>query len=360
MRNVICVWNNGKGEFEQNIPLEYIALRYEKLGYATEFDVVVLSGFDNFSSGYKDSLSRSKFRLIDCGGLYKEAEFRNPSLARFGDYELKCFLRWIVLHELYQSEPLIHYDGDVVCNENPGRIAELLTGRTFVLQGCPAFTCIGDPDRWYGVYRAALDEFTSDIEAYSSAAWYEREGWEQSENEKWAGQRFRKTISSDQDFLSHLIHTGKIIQDSPQSVLDSLRTYTMFENPLFINGYHPWNFERCTYNRIGAVDYINGLRVLFWHMQCDFVHYLSKYLIMATTLHCTAHKCRLPYAVSSIMPETAGYQDDRTSDVHNWMAELLNKFIGRSRLEIYRHFFDNENFSPVFQQAVWWNSNVFK
>lgn len=359
MRNVICVWNNGKGEFEQNIPLEYIALRYEKLGYATEFDVVVLSGFDNFSSGYKESLSRSKFRLIDCGGLYKEAEFRNPNLARFGDYELKCFLRWIVLHEFYQSEPLIHYDGDVVCNENPDRIADLLTGRTFVLQGCPAFTCIGDPDSWYGAYRTALDEFTADIEAYSSAAWYEREGWEQSENEKWAGQRFRKTISSDQDFLSHLIHTGQMIQDSPQSVIDRLPQHMMFENPLFINGYCPWNYENCTYSRVDNIDYINGLRVLFWHMQSDFVNYLSKYLVMATKLHCTDHTCQLPSALLDIMPGNACYQGSRKLDVHNRVAELLNRFIGRSRLDIYRHFFAKDDFSSVFKRDVWWNAATF-
>lgn len=345
MRNVICVWNNGNGAFEKNIPLEYIARRNERLGYSSEIDVIVMGGFNFFSSEYKETLLRLKFRLIDCTKLYSEAEAMNLNLARFGDYELKCFLRWIVLYKHYVSEPLIHYDGDVVFNENPDFMATLLKDKTFVLQGCPAFTCIGDPVSWHEAYGAALNEFTANIDSYSKDAWVKREGWEKSEKEKWAGQRYRKTISSDQDFISHLIHTDQIKQDSPQSIMDILPEYMMFENPLFINGYSPWNYTNCTYRRIDSVDYINDKRVFFWHMQSHFSNYLSRYLIMSRLLRCTN--------------QTVTYETDGTHDLKNRIAVMLEKVMAYSRFDVYRFFFDETDFSPVFRNVIWWKAGVF-
>lgn len=344
MRNVICVWNNGKGGFEKNIPLEFVARRNEKLGYTAEIDIVVLDGFDHFSPDYKNSLSLLNFKLVDCVKLYKEVEAKHINLARFGDYERKCFLRWIVLYELYHSEPLIHYDGDVVFNENPDLITSLLVGKTFVLQGCPAFTCIGDPNSWHEAYGAALDEFNANIDSYSNNAWRERDGWEKSEREKWAGQRFRKIISSDQDFLSHLIHIDQIKQDSPQAIMDIFSEYVMFENPLYITSYYPRYNTNLTYNRINGIDYLNGKKVLFWHMQTHFAKYLSKYLIMTKLLHSTNHMV------------TCDANDKH--DLTNWIAERFDRLIGYSRLDVYRHFFDESDFLSVFSQAVWWNTKI--
>ena len=346
MRNVICVWNNGHGEFEKNIPLEFIAKRNEMLGFNSEVDVVVLSGFDKFKPGYKENLLRLKFRLIDCTKLYEEAKGKNYTLARFGDYELKCFLRWIVLHEYFNNEPLIHYDGDVVFNENPDLISRLLAGKTFILQGCPAFTCIGDPQGWHEAYSSALEKFIYDIESYSIDAWRKREGWEQSEKEKWAGQRFRKIISSDQDFISHLIHTEQIKQDSPKAITDILTDYTMFENPLFISSYHPWNYTNCSYSRVNGIDFINSKKVFFWHMQTQFANYLSKFMLMRSILHCADHKVM--------------YEAKANYDFINVFADILKRVVTYSRLDVYKNFFDSADFSTVFRNEVWWNSGVFK
>src|SRR5262249_32292468 len=153
-----------------------------------------------------------------------------------------------------------HYDGDVVFNEDPDVVANLLHGKTFVLQGCPALTSISDHG-WFDQYREQLDRFTNDVRGYSELAWTERDGWETSEREKWAGQRFRRTISSDQDLLSHLIHTDRIVQHKPSVILNDLQSYMLFENPLYLHGYDN-NLRHAKYERISGIDHIDGKRVL--------------------------------------------------------------------------------------------------
>lgn len=348
MRNVICVWHNGKAGFEKNIPLEFVARRNEKLGYVAEIDVIVLDGFANFSPEYKATLSRLNFRLIDCTTIYRKAETEYSALARFGDYERKCFLRWIVLRRYYRDEALIHYDGDVVFNVNPNVVSGLLANKTFVLQGCPAFTCVSDVG-WHDAYGAALNDFVADIEEYSREAWIKREGWETSDRERWAGQRYRKIITSDQDFLSHLIHTRQIRQDSPRDIAAILSGYTLFENPLYVNAYPPWQYASCAYRRVDGVDYINDQKVFLWHMQSNFSEYLSKFLIMTNLLKCNNHF--VTYKTD---------EPDRRPDVKNRIAGMLNRFIAYPRLDIYQHFFGEHDFSEVFQDVIWWKSGVFE
>ena len=70
-------------------------------------------------------------------------------------------------------------------------------------------------NHWFYVYKNELDKFVNDIEGYSKKAWEKRDKWEITFRTRWSGSRFRETIWSDQDFLSHLVHTGTIIQDSP-------------------------------------------------------------------------------------------------------------------------------------------------
>ena len=95
---------------------------------------------------------------------------------------------------------------------------------------------------WFEQYKKALDAFTNDIEGYSAQAWKQRDGWEITFRTRWAGSRFKKIISSDQDFLSHLMHTGQIKQDSIESIMFALKDYLAFQNPLFFHCTEPCLF----------------------------------------------------------------------------------------------------------------------
>lgn len=285
MQNVIIAWcKTNNIDFENFVPLEFVGKRNLKLGFQNNINVLFLEGFSFLSSGYKDSLKSLGYVLHDVSDIYLKLDQKYRKLDRFGDYEKKCFLRWPVIETFFSNEKIVHYDGDIIFNEDPKVILNKVKDKTFVLQGCPAFTVISDKI-WFCQYKKELDFFAQDIEKYSADAWKKRIGWEVTFKTRWAGSRFRKIITSDQDFISHLIHTGSIKQDSVEDLSLRLNDYMFFENPLFIHNYHdnfPYAYKRdkgidfFEYKREDVPGEIYKKKILFWHMQSCFNFYLAK------------------------------------------------------------------------------------
>lgn len=353
MKNIIVAWcNKDEKAFEAQIPLSFVGSRNKQLGFTSPLHVVFIAGFNRLSDNYKKSLQELGYILHDAQMLFNEIEADHKPLARFGDYEKKCFLRWLVLEKLFTGEPIIHYDGDIVFNEDPAVIAQKLTGKTFVLQGCPAFTVIHNKV-WFEQYQEQLRLFEQNIDGYSQRAWQQRIGWEVTFKTRWAGSRFREVITSDQDFLSHLIHTGNIYQDSIESIMFCLQDYVYFENPLFIHMYDD-NFP-FIYERENGVDYLKCQRqdgelcyykkkVLFWHMQSCFNYYLAKCVLRQKFFI----PGRVPLTLSAITYE------DR-------LNKMVNRFFGHvTRNFIYKYFFSKHDFGAIFNDARWWKKGVFK
>ena len=139
MRNVICCWCNKNADaFENHVPLYFSGKRNQKLGSKTTIDTLFLSGHELLSENYKRSLQEVGYRVHDVSKIYSELANAYAALDPFGDYEKKCFLRWAVISTCFPGEQIIHYDGDVVFNEDPDVIPRLLRGKTFVMQGCAA------------------------------------------------------------------------------------------------------------------------------------------------------------------------------------------------------------------------------
>ncbi|WP_136525563.1 hypothetical protein [Geomonas ferrireducens] len=347
MRKVICCWcAKGPEHFERQVPLLFAGRRNLELGFDNEFDLVFLNGYELLDDRYQGELRDTGYRLIDAGSVYWDTAARFRALDRFGVYEKNCFLRWPVISSLFPGESLIHYDGDIIFNEDPALIGRLLAGRTFVMQGCPALTCISDPE-WFVRYLSELRLFAADIDGYSARAWREREGWPVSYAEKWAGQRSREVISSDQDLLSHLIHTDRIPQDRPSQLAGILSPYAVFENPLYLHGGTFNEFSRpITYERRSGIDYLGGKRVLTWHMQCDFNLYLSTYLFRKRFM--PWERGRLAnHLVEQTYPYRFGSIFSRLSGVY-------------TRLEVYRHFFKQRDFREIFTNRIWWDGGAFR
>jgi len=353
MKNVIVAWcNKDEQAFEAHIPLLFVGRRNRELGFKGNFHIVFIAGFDRLSENYKKSLKNLGYILHDAHVIFNKFESSYKVLDRFGDYEKKCFLRWLVLEKFFAGEPIIHYDGDIVCNEDPAVIAEKLVGKTFVLQGCPGFTVIHNW-QWFEQYEKQLNLFVSDIDGYSQRAWQQRTGWEVTFKTRWAGSRFRKIITSDQDFLSHLIHTENIYQDSVESIMLCLQDYAYFENPLFAHLYDD-NFP-FKYVRENGIDYFLCERidcetcfykkkVLFWHMMSCFNHYLSKYLLRKRILW----RGRIPLTLSE------NTYEDR-------LNKLVNRLSGHmTRNFIFTYFFSKHDFSAIFNEARWWKKGIFR
>lgn len=342
MSNVIVVWaNGGASDFERHMPLVWGAERNRKLGLGNNFKLIFLEGLTGLEPAYRDELSSLGYQLIDGSSSFKHCCRRFSQLAVFSDYERKCFLRWLVLKDLFGSSPIIHYDGDIVFNAPPDELADTLGEFTFVLQGCPAFVSTGR-SVWLQEYENNLVRFTDDIQGYSAEAWRERAGWELSSMSKWSGARFRKVISSDQDLISHLIHSDRLPQSNPAEVKKKSEL-VLFENPLEFFVYYP-ELPPVNYRRMAGVDFFCGRKVAFWHMQSDFVRYL-----VVNRLRGPLNKVsRCPNGVEQIGIEQF---------IWRLYLRLTNKSL--NRLEIYRHFFEYSDFSGVFDGRNFWKEHVF-
>ena len=362
-------WNKfNTTDFEEKIPLNFIAQRYRSRNFKAKFDLLFLEGMEKLSADYLNDLNQNGFLAHDVSKIFNSYSKKYSTLDRFGDYEKKCFLRWLVLQEYFQGEKIIHFDGDLILNEDPAAFLTKINGRTFVLQGCPAFTAINDP-RWFCCYEENLDLLSKNIDEYSIKAWQEREGWRQSETLKWAGQRNRQIITSDQDLISHLIHTDRIVQDNPKNIISDFSDYFLFENPLFFNLYSPWNeYLPCQYLKDGEDERIGGKKVLFWHMQNDFVNYLNIFLIFKNYLKFLHTRLPNNLIYKNILipeaPEPSPFSPAikfcHKDFVVNQTFRLLKKYLPNyNRLEIYKYFLQERDFSEVFNDKVWWKKDCF-
>lgn len=355
MKSVIVAWcNASEKEFENSVPLKFVGNRNKKLGYSNNFEIIFLNGFTHLSEYYKNDLKSLGYNLHDCSKLFALFNEKYKQLDRFGDYEKKCFLRWLVIDNFFAGEKIIHYDGDIIFNEDPSVILKLLNEHTFVLQGCPAFTSISNRD-WFILYKKELDKFVGAIDAYSMQAWQERAGWQITFKTRWAGSRFRPIITSDQDFISHLIHTNRIIQDSVEKIMMQLQDYVVFENPLFIHAYDdnfPFSYVRengidyLLYKRDETRDGIFKKRVLLWHMQSCFNFYLAKFVLREKLFRF------LPLGTLKLNLFTKDWEDE--------LNKKLNRvFAHTSRLSVYRYFFEKHDFSGIFTDKNWWKRGTF-
>lgn len=342
MINVIVAWvtKNAK-DFEQHIPLLWLGERNRRIGSANKSHVLFLEGMHSLNEDYKQKLYSIGYELIDGSTSYGDYSSRFPELNRFGEYEKKCFLRWLIIKDVFGRIPLIHYDGDIVFNESPEEIASQLRSLTFVLQGCPAVVSISKGD-WLEQYENNFLIFVKDIDTYSEMAWHERNGWEISNNKKWAGCRFRKVISSDQDLISHLIHTDKLPQDSPNLVTANTNLM-LFNDPLYFFGYYQ-EMLPLKYERVDGVDYFNNKRIAFWHMQSDFIRYLTIFARRGFLNNLS--RCQ-------------NYLEGNS--IENTFWRFYNFMTNRrlNRLEIYKYFFEKDDFSGIFNDAVFWKKSVF-
>ena len=329
--------------FEQNLPLLFGGRRNQQLGQTEAIELVFIDGFERLPEAYLAQLRDSGYAPHNAAPILQRHAQRFTTLDRFGAYGKFCFLRWLVLAELYAGEPLLHVDGDVVFNESPTALAQQFKGFTLVLQGCPAVTAIADPS-WFRQYETELIALARDVDSYTTQALRQRTGWEGSARTKWAGSWDRSYFGHDQDLISHLIHTDRIVQADPAIFMTSASGYVFFENPLLIGDLVA--DRPLIYERVAAIDYLNSRRIAFWHMQTDWCRYLVKHLVRKR-LNALAGTGRVPFG---------------EGDWEGLLARALRRLTPSrifSRAAIYRQFFEKGDFSEVFTDRAWWQANVF-
>ncbi len=340
MYRVMVVWNTSRdSSFEDQVPLALIGERNRRLRLDWRFDVLFLEGLSRLSYRYRDKLADLGYRLHDCEGDYRRLELGYAALGRFGDYQRKCFLRWLVLAEFVKGDSFTHYDADLVFNADPKEME--LDGLTFILQGCPAFTRVEDSS-WVVSYRRELDKFILDIETYSLYAWQQRTMYLKVYREKNSALWDRPVLSSDQDFLQFLTLSGRLPQAN-RSAVDDRSRLALFQNPLTIGEDIAAELP-LTYERKQGIDFINGRKVAFWHMQSDFCDYLG---------HATF---RRRIGVTGLVP----WRDANRTTTYN-LYRAWRKLFGRySREMLIRQYFNSEeDLGFLLNDQTYWKKGVF-
>jgi hypothetical protein len=343
MRQVITVWNRARdSHFEKHVPLALNGERNRRLGSSGEFDVLFLEGLELLSSSYRQRLSELGYRLHNVEGLYKSLSCKYTSLARFGDYEQKCFLRWLAIGEHFREATFVHYDADIVFNATPEELEADFEGLTFVLQGCPAYTRVGDPV-WLEIYRAELDRYVADIEGYSAEAWRQRPAFAATFHERNGGLWERSIISSDQDLLQYLTLSRQLPQADAVAINDR-GSSALFQNPLVI-GRDIQLALPLTYERRNGIDYIGGRKVAFWHMQNDFCNYLG----YAAFLRSARARGRIPWVRAGRPWSYVVYRALRRGTPLYSRGELMRRYFGEGSVDL----------GFVLNDRSFWESGVF-
>ncbi|MGC1782962.1 MAG: hypothetical protein WA708_10625 [Acidobacteriaceae bacterium] len=346
MKSLIVVWNKSNAKsFEDQIPLLFNGMRNLRLGSKNAFDVLFLEGLNLLSRGYKERLSGLGYKLHDLATCYRKFESKYSKLAQFGDYERKCFLRWLVIKDFCGNSPFVHYDADVVFNATPEELDSAFAGLTFVLQGCPAYTRVSDPT-WLEIYETELDSFNRNIKAYSENAWNQRDSYITRFKELNSNIWDRRLLSSDQDLLQFLTLSGRLAQ-ADAAVISARNNYALFQNPITIRRdlqlSRPFKYER----RDG-IDYINSVKVAFWHMQGDF----SDYLGYATFRNQLGNHHRVPWIrARQNSPSSVDYSVYRT-------LRRLVPLYSRNRL-LHRYFGGEADLNILLNSRTFWEDGTF-
>ena len=131
-------------------------------------------------------------------------------------------------------------------------------------------------------------------------------------------------------------------------MVTELSPYMLFENPLYLQGYQPQcNELPLVYERRAEIDYISGRRVLIWHMQGYFNQYLSTFIFRRNYL-------RRGFKRLSNHLETI--------TVDHYLNDLfIRYFNGKThlRLNVYKYFFEEHDFSEVLTDKTWWEEGAF-
>jgi len=342
MRHVIAVWaKSGDSSFERNVPLEFLGERNRRLGSRVSFDVLFLEGLNLLSEGYRDKLSALGFRLHDMESSHLKAKSKYSLLARFGDYERNCFLRWLAIRDFCGKSPLVHYDADIVFNATPDEIEADFAGLTFILQGCPAYARLEDSS-WLVSYGLELDQFVADIESYSADAWQQRSAFAATFQGRNGSLWDRRILSSDQDLMQFLTLSGRLPQADAATV-NGRCSSLLFQNPISIGAdiHLPLPLQ---YGRRDGIDYIGERKIAFWHMQSDFCNYLG----YATFLHLLGSRRRVPWV-----------RGERPLSYLTYRAlARLNPAYSRGGL-IRRYFSDHEDLGFLLNDVRFWQERVF-
>lgn len=306
----VFVWvTDGETDFKDKTPLELLGESIRRFGGTLGVTIVILEGSDQLSASYKNRLKDIGFEIIEYETEFKKIMARFPNIVKNRPrYIRNCFLRWVALHEIVSSRnngQSWHIDSDVLFYTSLDEIAKDTSGKTFVLQGCPAFVSIAN-QTWFPRLLAELNKFNNDIPGFTRKAFAEQELVRKNDDKLCNNTAYnREREMHDQDVLEYLIGKELVPQSKASVIFDS--KFFFVENPLSIPRWMAAQnnaFSDDITEKSDGTLWLGQKKIPFIHYQGRFCDFANKYLILVN-LSCGIRALSLEKTILGFRPTEA-------------------------------------------------------
>ncbi len=238
----------------------------------TDVSIVCLAAPDAAWEALVEDARQTGASAQDARRQFQDLAAEYPQIVnRYSPFEAACLLRWPVLRRLMGTaspDQIWHVDSDMLFFTSLEELARDTAGKTFALQGCPAFTSIADP-RWFEAYESALRALHDTGSPGFPLDEGARTRHRLSDKRLGNASLYRIPPASDQDLIQCLIAEGRLPQDPLEDVLGTRFYY--LQNPLVMGPWHPHLAREPAARFVddGATIRIGDRIVPFVHFQSD-------------------------------------------------------------------------------------------
>ena len=277
------VWTNGDTEaFEKSVPIVWNGKFLRSRGWENGINVVFIAGFPGDNHPYILEVKQLGYNVIDASQMALDILKNFPELDQLTTLLKYWFLRWYILEQLMfetNQKTIVHLDSDIALTVPPSDLCSEFEGRTLVMQGCPAFTAITDPN-WFRSFDLGLREYLSNPEQMKSNMIEEKRCKGDFDRVLWNQLSFSEgSVVHDQYLIQYLISAGRLPQDKDLKARPF--KYFWIQNPIFPL---EWAEEQNVKSRVFSLEGHTGNHKLGfktlgpYHFQTDFAYLVDLFL----------------------------------------------------------------------------------
>jgi len=274
-KHVIAAWSLADRPYEYGLGLVENAEHTASNNFAegSEVHVLLLRNEHPFSDDYLGRVRDSNFIIHDLSRDYQKYEKDYAWLKQLHPNHFDMFMRWILIDDFFQGEPLNAYDADIIFSTPLSKFSKAIEDYTFN----PSSTCfLSAKDRvWFEAYRKELEQMKASPEAFY---------------EPFGGLTDNVRFVNSEERLAHLLmETGRL----PYEHVGLTTPYVFIPNPKLLpslkwfadvpngDGMLSTPVRFC---REGNIYYLNDKVIPFWHLQRDFQQFVGQTVFMRNYL----------------------------------------------------------------------------
>ena len=172
-------WWNNFSKFVADSPIHLLAASIRATG-CREKIILLINDVNKLPEDYYLLLNSLDVKIVNVDQMTSIITSGYPALASLNFYEMACFVRWLFIERYLRqyderAKDVLIVDGDVLFLVSPGLLRQAFSGRTFVLQGCPAITFLSEPLEWLDEYLQSFGVFGRSPKAVSEALAIDKE-----------------------------------------------------------------------------------------------------------------------------------------------------------------------------------------